>query len=103
MIRFCIGIINVYKVGLDSYSGEPYGRLTLNENIADNGGIRIAYRAFLKALDRSDEYVPSKLNLTPRQLFWVGYAQDWCLLGGYQSDRTSLGDKIDNKLVRDNI
>ena len=39
-------------------------------------------RAFLKANEAQEEVVPPKLNLTPQQLFWVGYAQDYCLLGG---------------------
>ena len=47
-------------------------------NILEN----IFTRAFLKANEAQEEVVPPKLNLTPQQLFWVGYAQNWCLLGG---------------------
>ena len=30
---------------------------------------------------KQEEVVPPALNLTAQQLFWVGYGQDYCLLG----------------------
>jgi predicted metalloendopeptidase len=55
------------------------GERTLRENIADNGGIREAYKAFrrLKAR-RSVEVLSPRLpgleQYSPDQLFFIGYA-----------------------------
>jgi endothelin-converting enzyme/putative endopeptidase len=52
------------------------GDVTLGENTADNGGIRLALAALDRALgDR--EPVPID-GFTPRQRFFVAYAQSWC-------------------------
>ena len=52
------------------------GKLTLGENVADNGGLRIAYLAFMdsiknKRLTKIDEF-------TPEQRFFLGWSQVWC-------------------------
>jgi putative endopeptidase len=54
------------------------GRLTLGENAADNGGIRLAYMALMSAL--ADKTVSDqKLDgYTPQQRFFLGFAQVWC-------------------------
>ena len=52
------------------------GRLTLGENIADNGGVRLAFAAFRKALARGGDQ--SIGGYTPEQRFFIGYAQIWC-------------------------
>lgn len=52
------------------------GQLTLGEDIADLGGMKIAWSAFQKAIETepgNDDYVVSE----PRQ-FFIGYAQWWC-------------------------
>ena len=52
------------------------GRLTLGENTADNGGLRIAYMALQGALKRAPS---GKIDgLTPEQRFFLGFAQVWC-------------------------
>jgi len=51
------------------------GRLTLGENSADNGGIRIALMALKDVLAGKEEKVD---GLTPEQRFFIGYAQIWC-------------------------
>ncbi|KAJ3654450.1 hypothetical protein Zmor_013639 [Zophobas morio] len=53
---------------------------TLAENIADNGGIEIAYRGYLKWLERNrvEPSLPG-LRYTPRQLFWISSATNWCV------------------------
>jgi endothelin-converting enzyme/putative endopeptidase len=51
------------------------GRLTLGENSADNGGIRIALMALKDVLKGNTEKVD---GLTPEQRFFVGYGQIWC-------------------------
>ncbi|RWS01467.1 membrane metallo-endopeptidase-like 1, partial [Dinothrombium tinctorium] len=52
---------------------------TQGENIADNGGIKQAFRAYLKWESRhgSESYLPG-VNLTHYQLFFLNYAQIWC-------------------------
>lgn len=60
------------------------GESTQGENIADNGGIRQAFRAYDTWLKRNDnleteiaESLPG-LNLTSKQLFFLNFAQVWC-------------------------
>ncbi len=51
------------------------GRLTLGENSADNGGLRVAYMALEDALKGKGEV---KDGFTPEQRFFLGFAQIWC-------------------------
>lgn len=52
------------------------GRLTLGENTADNGGLRIAYMALQEALEGREK---KKIDgYTPEQRFFLGFAQVWC-------------------------
>ena len=44
----------------------------------------------MKANRVEEEIIPPGLNLTAQQLFWVGYAQDYCLLGGGYEDSDSF-------------
>jgi len=51
------------------------GKLTLGENIADFGGLKIAYAAFEKAMaEKSREKVD---GFTPEQRFFIAYANAW--------------------------
>jgi predicted metalloendopeptidase len=54
------------------------GRLTLGENTADNGGLRIAYMALQNALDGTNAKRDKLDGFTPEQRFFVGFAQVWC-------------------------
>ncbi|XP_076284124.1 neprilysin-11 isoform X2 [Lasioglossum baleicum] len=53
---------------------------TQGENIADNGGIREAYRAYQKYKTRSavQQALPGFAEYTRDQLFFIGFAQVWC-------------------------
>jgi predicted metalloendopeptidase len=52
------------------------GKLTLGENIADLGGLRIAYLALQKA--RQGNPGPAEIDgFTPEQRFFLSYAQAW--------------------------
>jgi endothelin-converting enzyme/putative endopeptidase len=53
------------------------GDLTLGENVADNGGVRIAYYALMELLARKGSPAPID-GFTPEQRFFVSYAQVWC-------------------------
>ena len=53
------------------------GELTLGENTADNGGVRIAYYALMEVLERKGPQ-PSIDGFTPEQRFFLSFAQLWC-------------------------
>jgi endothelin-converting enzyme/putative endopeptidase len=55
------------------------GKLTLGENTADNGGLRLAYQAFLADAQRKGIDLTKKQDgYTPIQQFFVAYGQNWC-------------------------
>ena len=71
------------KCVVDEYSGftavaelKVNGELTLGENVADNGGMRVAYMALLKTLAGKDA-APID-GLTAQQRFFLGWANAWC-------------------------
>ena len=54
------------------------GKLTLGENTADNGGLRIAYMALLQTLAEAAKQ-PAKIDgYTPEQRLFLGWGQIWC-------------------------
>lgn len=63
-----------------SINGENLnGRKTLGENIADNGGLKAAFRAYNNWVASNHEELPLPgVNITHRQLFFIGFAQIWC-------------------------
>jgi predicted metalloendopeptidase len=69
------------KVVVDQYSAHEVdvglyvnGELTLGENIADIGGLKIAFAALQTALDGENETVA---GLTPEQRFYLAWATSW--------------------------
>ena len=58
------------------------GQLTLGENIADFGGLTIAYEAY----KMTDEYKAGKTidGFTPQQRFFLGFGRIWA--GSYRED-----------------
>jgi len=64
------------------------GKLTLGENIADIGGLNIAYTALQKALENNN---PGKIaGLTPEQRFFLAWAQIW---------RVNMRDEAQNQQI----
>jgi endothelin-converting enzyme/putative endopeptidase len=68
---------------VDQYSGytavdelKLNGQLTLGENAADNGGLRLAYRA-LKLVEGGKPPAPID-GFSSDQRFFLGWAQIWC-------------------------
>ena len=58
---------------------ELNGKLTLGENTADNGGVRLAYMALLDDLAQKSVPVTTKVDgYTEPQQFFLGFAQVWC-------------------------
>ncbi len=52
------------------------GKLTLGENTADNGGVRLAFMALMKSLEGKPQ--PKVNGFTPQQRFFLGWGQIWC-------------------------
>jgi putative endopeptidase len=52
------------------------GKLTLGEDVADLGGLILAYKAWKE--DTKGQALESIDGLTPDQRFFVGYGQSWC-------------------------
>ncbi len=52
------------------------GKLTLGEDVADLGGLILAYRAWQE--DTKGQKLEPIDGLTPEQRFFVGYGQSWC-------------------------
>src|SRR5687768_11353067 len=54
------------------------GRLTLGENTADNGGVRIAHMALLDTLAAGPTAAPLRDGFTPEQRLFLAWGQIWC-------------------------
>jgi putative endopeptidase len=58
---------------------ELNGRLTLGENTADNGGVRLAYLALVDDLFSQKKPLSGEVDgYTEAQRFFLGFAQVWC-------------------------
>lgn len=67
------------------------GKLTLGENIADHGGLQIAYTAFHNATKNAP--LPVKDGFTPEQRFYLAYANLWA--GNIRDEQIRLLTTID--------
>lgn len=55
------------------------GKLTLGENTADNGGIRIAWQALLATLALQGKSIDDKIDgYSEAQRYFISFAQVWC-------------------------
>jgi endothelin-converting enzyme/putative endopeptidase len=54
------------------------GKLTLGENTADNGGLRIANMALMKSLADAGKQPEQIDGFTPEQRLFIGWGQIWC-------------------------
>jgi predicted metalloendopeptidase len=52
----------------------------LGENIADNGGLKQAYKAYQSWIAQNSEEMtlPGFEKFSPNQLFWISAAANWC-------------------------
>ncbi len=72
-------LVNQYGKYSPAAGVQVNGQLTLGENTADNGGIRLAYLALMDDLARKSIRTDEKADgYTPAQQFFLGYAQVWC-------------------------
>ncbi|XP_067139377.1 endothelin-converting enzyme 1-like [Centruroides vittatus] len=55
------------------------GHATIRDNIADNNGLTVSFRAYRKYLKQHGEepHLPG-LDFTNKQMYFIGYAQIWC-------------------------
>ncbi len=62
--------------------GKPFylnGQLTIREDVADNGGVKLAYNAYKKWIkENGAEKELIGLPFNPNQLFWMSFAQSYC-------------------------
>lgn len=65
------------------------GLASQSENIADNGGVREAYRAYrtYAAKHGRERRLPGLERYSPEQIFFIAYAHIWC--GKETSERLS--------------
>jgi len=70
---------------VDEYSGfeategvKLNGQLTLGENTADNGGLRIAFMALESTLSGEEHSQTDPDGYTPEQRFFMAYGESWC-------------------------
>jgi putative endopeptidase len=52
------------------------GKLTLGENTADNGGVRLAFMSLMHSLEAKPQ--PKIDGFTPQQRFFLAWGQVWC-------------------------
>ncbi|MGC2196204.1 MAG: M13 family metallopeptidase [Terriglobales bacterium] len=82
----------------DQYSGYVIiddirinGKLTLGEDVADLGGLLLAYNAWKE--DTKGQKLEAIDGLTPEQRFFVGYGQSWC--GNIRDEAKRLRATVD--------
>ena len=70
---------------VDEYSGfeategvKLNGKLTLGENTADNGGLRLAFMALESTLSSESRAGTDRDGYTPEQRFFLAYGESWC-------------------------
>lgn len=68
------------------YNQRVNGRLTLGENIADMGGLKLSYYAYQKWVrEHGPERPLPGLKYTHEQLVFIAFAQNWCMKRRSQS------------------
>ena len=88
---------SAYKVKTDRGYENVNGELTLGENLADNGGIKQAFTAYLASMAMRRQSRSARplegLHYTHDQLFFISFAQVWC--------GSSLPAEIQSSLLAD--
>jgi endothelin-converting enzyme/putative endopeptidase len=67
------------------------GKLTLGENTADNGGLLLAYMAYLDRAKQNHADTAIKVDgFTGPQRFYIAFAQNWCINERPEALRTAV-------------
>ena len=67
------------------------GKLTLGENTADNGGLLLAYMAYLDREKQKDADINKQIDgYTGPQRFYIAWAQNWCANERPEALRTAV-------------
>ncbi len=69
-------LVNEYSKFSVASGASVNGKLTLGENTADNGGVRIALMALLNTIGNKPKQTIG--GFTPEQRFFVAFGQVWC-------------------------
>eukprot|EP00111_Clytia_hemisphaerica_P006624 TCONS_00019179-protein len=71
---------------------------TLAEDLADQGGLKIAHQAFKthQYLHEEDRTLPA-ISLSSEQLFFLGYAQSWCTISSNQQQQNAADVHSDSR------
>ncbi|XP_058489395.1 endothelin-converting enzyme-like 1 isoform X2 [Solea solea] len=78
-------IVKLYD-NFSVYNQRVNGRLTLGENIADMGGLKLSYFAYQKWVrEHGPERPLPGLKYTHEQLLFIAFAQNWCMKRRSQS------------------
>ncbi|XP_038601119.1 endothelin-converting enzyme-like 1 [Tachyglossus aculeatus] len=78
-------IVSLYD-NFTVYNQRVNGKHTLGENIADMGGLKLAYYAYQKWVrEHGPEHPLHRLKYTHDQLFFIAFAQNWCIKRRSQS------------------
>ncbi len=81
-------VVNQYNLFVVLDSLHVNGELTLGENLADIGGLAIAWDAFkLTEQGKSDTKID---GFTPDQRFFLGFAQSWRIINRPETVRTGI-------------
>jgi len=70
------------------------GQQTLEENLADQGGVKLGYMALEKILQTRPEVQPWLGKYTERQQYWIAYAQSWCSKNTAESIRSQMTNDV---------
>lgn len=94
-------IINQYGNYTEPLTGlNVRGINTQGENIADNGGIKESYRAYVRWAEEHHEPQLPGLDFSPRQMFWVSAGQIWCSLYRRESMINRIQTGVRKCLIR---
>ena len=67
-----LGLMSSFSVPLYT---QVNGNLTLGENIADNGGLKTGFQAYLSLMNTTAQPMLPALKYTPEQLYFIAYGQ----------------------------
>ena len=72
-------MVDQYDGFVNEFGGRVNGTQTLGENIADNGGLHVAFETYRRMVPNSTgpPLWPDG-SFTNNQLFFVSFAQGWC-------------------------